>query len=269
MQNAAFWRPQIPRTTLRGTLRTVLQGLRIRMAPSSPSSASQNKMQRLRALVCDDGHERIARTQGARLIAGVDEVGRGAWCGPVVAAAVILPEDAPIAGLRDSKQLSEQRREQLDALIRSHAVAVGIGFADAATIDAINIRRATQRAMLAAIAQLAPQPDFLLIDAEQLDTPCAQQKIIHGDAVSVSIAAASIVAKVYRDAWLRALDRDYPHYGLAAHKGYGVPAHRKALLEHGPCALHRKSYAPVRAAMRGAPEQKNRRFLDSATLSSE
>ena len=213
------------------------------------SFSSGEKMRRLRALVCDNSHEHAARLRGAQRIAGVDEVGRGAWCGPVVAAAVILPEDAPIAGLRDSKQLSAQRREQLDALIRSHAIAVGIGFADAAAIDAINIRRATQQAMLAAIAQLNPQPDFLLIDAEQLDTPCAQQKIIHGDAVSVSIAAASIVAKVYRDAWLRELDRDYPHYGLAAHKGYGVAAHRKALLEHGPCALHRKSFAPVRAAL--------------------
>ena len=213
------------------------------------SFSSGEKMRRLRALVCDNSHEHAARLRGAQRIAGVDEVGRGAWCGPVVAAAVILPEDAPIAGLRDSKQLSAQRREQLDALIRSHAIAVGIGFADAATIDAINIRRATQQAMLAAIAQLNPQPDFLLIDAEQLNTHCAQQKIIHGDAVSVSIAAASIVAKVYRDAWLRELDRDYPHYGLAAHKGYGVAAHRKALLEHGPCALHRKSFAPVRAAL--------------------
>ncbi len=234
---------------LRGTLRTDWQRLCIRMARSSSSSASQNKMQRLRALVCDDRHERAARAQGALRIAGVDEVGRGAWCGPVVAAAVILPEDAPIAGLRDSKQLTAQRREQLDALIRDQAVAVGIGFADAATIDAINIRRATQQAMLAAIAQIHPLPDFLLIDAEQLDTPCAQQKIIHGDAVSVSIAAASIVAKVYRDAWLCALDREYPHYGLAAHKGYGVPAHRHALLQHGPCAQHRASYAPVRAAI--------------------
>ncbi len=216
---------------------------------SRTSISSGEKMRRLRALVCDDGHERAARLRGAQRIAGVDEVGRGAWCGPVVAAAVILPEEARIDGLRDSKQLSAQRREQLDALIRSHAIAVGIGFADAATIDAINIRRATQQAMLAAIAQLNPQPDFLLIDAEQLNTHCAQQKIIHGDAVSVSIAAASIVAKVYRDAWLREMDREYPHYGLAAHKGYGVAAHRKALLEHGPCALHRKSFAPVRAAL--------------------
>jgi ribonuclease HII len=210
-------------------------------------TSSDSKMRRLRALVCNDSYERAARARGAQRIAGVDEVGRGAWFGPVVAAAVILPEAVRIEGLRDSKQLTAHRREQLDALIRSQAVAIGVGYTDAAGIDALNIRRATQQAMLAAIAQLTPQPDFLLIDAEQLDTPCAQQKILHGDAVSVSIAAASIVAKVYRDAWLRKLDCDYPQYGLASHKGYGVAAHRKALLEHGPCALHRKSFAPVRA----------------------
>ena len=214
------------------------------------SSSPHDKMRRLRALVCDGSHEAAARARGAMRIAGVDEVGRGAWFGPVVAAAVILPPDVQIEGLRDSKQLSAQRREQLDAIIRSQAAAVGVGHADAATIDAINIRRATHQAMLAAIAALHPQPDFLLIDAEQIDTPCAQQNILHGDAVSISIAAASIVAKVYRDAWMRELDRIYPHYGLAAHKGYGVAAHRRALLEHGPCPLHRISYAPVRATMR-------------------
>ncbi len=206
-------------------------------------------MRRLRALVCSDRHEREARKQGAVAIAGVDEVGRGALFGPVVAAAVILPEKVRLRGVRDSKQLLPEERERLDAVIRSRAVAITIGFADAATIDAINIRRASHQAMLAAIAQLSPQPDFLLIDAERLDTPCMQKGIIYGDSISISIAAASIVAKVYRDAWMRAYHEEYPQYGFASHKGYGTEEHLRALAEHGPCPLHRTTFEPVRRAM--------------------
>ena len=207
------------------------------------------KMRRLRALVCDDSYERAARMQGALHIAGVDEVGRGCLFGPVVAAAVILPAGLKIDGLRDSKQLKQSERERLDALIRNQALAVAVGFADAATIDRINIRRATHQAMLSAIAQLAPAPDFLLIDAERLDTPCPQSAIFYGDSVSISIAAASIVAKVYRDAWMREYDLEYPQYGLAAHKGYGTLAHRNALAEHGPTPLHRMTFAPVKRVL--------------------
>ena len=203
-------------------------------------------MQRLRALVCDDSEECAARAQGAQHIAGVDEVGRGCLFGPVVAAAVILPAGCKLDGLRDSKQLKQSERERLDGLIRSQALAVAVGFADAATIDRINIRRATHLAMLSAIAQLALPPDFLLIDAERLDTPCPQKGIVYGDSVSLSIAAASVVAKVYRDAWMLDYDRDYPHYGLAAHKGYGTLQHRNALAEHGPTPLHRMTFAPVK-----------------------
>jgi ribonuclease HII len=215
--------------------------------PSKETLSKQTeKMRRLRALICSDKHERAAHNQGAMAVAGVDEVGRGSLFGPVVAAAVILPAKTRIRGVRDSKQLEPEERERLDGIIRKRAIAIAIGFADAATIDAINIRRASHLAMLSAIAQLQPAPDFLLIDAERLDTPCAQKGIIYGDSISVSIAAASIIAKVYRDAWMRSYHEEYPQYGLASHKGYGTPEHLRALHEHGPCPLHRMTYEPVR-----------------------
>jgi ribonuclease HII len=217
-------------------------------------SKQAEKMRRLRALVCSDKHERAAHLLGAIAVAGVDEVGRGALFGPVVAAAVIFPPKTRICGVRDSKQLKKEDRERLDGLIRQKAIALAIGFADVAMIDAINIRRATHMAMLSAIAQLCPQPDFLLIDAERLDTPCAQKGIIYGDSISVSIAAASIIAKVYRDAWMCSYHEEYPQYGLASHKGYGTPEHLRALHEYGPTPQHRTSYEPVRRVMemRGA-----------------
>ena len=212
-------------------------------------SKQAEKMRRLRALVCGDRHERAAHLAGATAVAGVDEVGRGALFGPVVAAAVIFPPKTRIRGVRDSKQLQPEERERLDGIVRKRAVAVAIGFADVATIDAINIRQASHVAMLSAIAQLIPQPDFLLIDAERLDTACAQKGIIYGDSISVSIAAASIVAKVYRDAWMCSYHEQYPQYGLASHKGYGTPEHLRALERHGPTPLHRMTYEPVRRVM--------------------
>jgi ribonuclease HII len=233
----------------------------VEMAPPNRSDAEDaptvsrqtEKMRRLRALVCGTRHERAAYLAGATAVAGVDEVGRGALFGPVVAAAVILPRNARLRGVRDSKQLEPEERERLDAVIRKVAVAVAIGFADVATIEAINIRGASHRAMLSAIAQLQPQPDFLLVDAERLDTPCAQKGIIYGDSISLSIAAASIVAKVHRDAWMCRYHEEYPQYGLASHKGYGTPEHLRALEQHGPTPLHRRTYEPVRriVAMRG------------------
>ena len=159
---------------------------------------------------------------------------------------MILPEKTRIRGVRDSKQLLPEERERLEVIIRKKAIAVAIGFADAATVDAINIRRASHLAMLSAISQLLPQPDFLLIDAERLDTPCLQKAIIYGDSISISIAAASIVAKVYRDAWMCRYHEEYPQYGFASHKGYGTEEHLRALAEHGPCPLHRMTYEPVR-----------------------
>jgi ribonuclease HII len=218
-------------------------------------------MARLKRLVCSDAYERRLRKQGYCRIAGVDEVGRGALFGPVVAAAVVLPQQTrrlARLGLRDSKQLTCELREELDQEIRGMALAVGVAEVDAATIDSVNIYQASRLAMLRAVeAMEACSPgvdhvlDHLLIDAMKIDHPCAQTKLIYGDSLSLSIAAASVVAKVYRDALMRQLDAEYPQYGLAAHKGYGTPQHKRALLEHGPCALHRRSFAPVTAVLDG------------------
>jgi ribonuclease HII len=212
--------------------------------------AAAAKQRMLKQLVCSDAPEQALRYHGFRIIAGVDEVGRGALFGPVVAAAVILPEQMESlaeAGLTDSKQLLREEREILDEQIRCMALAVCVAEVDAATIDSVNIYQATRMAMLAAVQGLAITPDHLLIDAMRLDHPCRQTKLIYGDALSLSIAAASVVAKVYRDARMRELDKVHPGYGLASHKGYGTPEHRRALAELGPSALHRRTFAPVRA----------------------
>ena len=208
-------------------------------------SVATRKLRMLRTLVCGHRYERAARAGGACMIAGVDEVGRGALFGPVVAAAVILPEGLRIRGLRDSKQLLREDRERLAKIVERKAVAIAIEEVDAATIDRVNIYQATRLAMTAAVARLAPAPDHLLIDAMRLDVSCGQTSIIYGDSLSISIAAASVIAKVYRDALLRELDLKYPQYGLASHKGYATPEHRAALLRHGPCELHRRSFRPV------------------------
>jgi ribonuclease HII len=208
-------------------------------------SASARKMRMLKTLVCGSRYERAARAAGAKVIAGVDEVGRGALFGPVVAAAVVLPEGCRIPGLRDSKQLVREERERLAKIVERRALAIAIEEVDAETIDRINIYQATRTAMAAAVCRLAIVPDHLLIDALRLDLACAQTSIIYGDSLSISIAAASVLAKVYRDHRMRELDRDYPHYGLASHKGYGTPEHKRALVAHGPSPLHRKSFRPV------------------------
>lgn len=208
-------------------------------------SPATRKQQMLRTLVCDDAYERHARSLGATRIAGVDEVGRGALFGPVVAAAVILPEQIVLTGLRDSKQLRPKDRERLAEQIEGCALALSIAAVDAATIDRVNIYQATRLAMLEAVSGLAPAPDHLLIDAMRLDHPCPQTSIVYGDSLSLSIAAASVVAKVYRDRLMCELDAEYPEYGLAAHKGYGTARHRAALREHGATPLHRQSFAPV------------------------
>jgi ribonuclease HII len=208
-------------------------------------SAATRKLRMLRTLVCGHRYERAARAEGACMIAGVDEVGRGALFGPVVAAAVILPEGLRIRGLRDSKQLLREDRERMAKIVERKAIAIAIEEVDSATIDRVNIYQATRLAMTAAVARLAPAPDHLLIDAMRLDVSCSQTSIIYGDSLSISIAAASVVAKVYRDALLRELDLKYPQYGLASHKGYATPEHRAALLRHGPCELHRRSFRPV------------------------
>ena len=224
--------------------------------PARSVSSSAAKQRLLKSLVCSDAPEQSLRLRGFRLIAGVDEVGRGCLFGPVVAAAVILPTDLAAlacAGLKDSKQLTNAQRESLDRLIRSTALAISIAEIDAATIDRVNIVQATRLAMLSAVRALAIAPDHLLIDAMQLDHPCPQTRLIHGDALSLSIAAASVVAKVHRDRLLSALDAAHPGYGLASHKGYATAQHLRALFALGPTPLHRLSFAPVRASVRPIP----------------
>lgn len=178
-------------------------------------------------------------------MAGVDEVGRGSLFGPVVAAAVILDPHYRVRGLRDSKLLLAERREVLAQRIREHAIAWAIAAVDAARIDQINIYQASRVAMRDAVARLTPASDHLLIDALRLECEQPQQAIIHGDALSASIAAASILAKVERDRMMCEWDAILPLYGLASHKGYSTPKHIAALREHGPSPLHRQSFAPV------------------------
>jgi len=199
--------------------------------------------------------EEVARSGGALRIAGVDEVGRGPMFGPVVAAAVILAPRCRIEGLTDSKKLSEKRRNELDGEIRQNAVAWAIAAVDSATIDLINIRRASLLAMRRAVEQLALTPDHLLIDGrDTIDWPCPQQAVIGGDGLSLSIAAASVLAKVHRDRMIVELDREFPGYGLARHKGYCCPEHFEALARLGPTPLHRKSFSPVAQTMLEFPE---------------
>lgn len=194
---------------------------------------------------CTPKFERRAWEQGARLIAGVDEVGRGALFGPVVAAAVIFEQRRCPRGLNDSKLLTRQERERLAPLIRGKAVAWAIAAVDASRIDFMNIYQAARLAMLRAVEQLTPSPDWLLVDAVALDWPGRQQAIVHGDALSVSIAAASILAKVYRDELLRRWDAIFPAYRLGANKGYSTRDHLAALAAFGCTPLHRRSYLPV------------------------
>ena len=200
--------------------------------------------------VCGFALENAARRHGALRIAGLDEVGRGPIFGPVVAAAVILPGGFRLKGLTDSKQLTEKQRNEFDAAIRACTVAFAIAAVDVETIDRINIRRASLLAMRMAVEQLAVAPDFLVIDGrDTIDWPCAQQAVVGGDARSLSIAAASVLAKVHRDRLLVELDAVYPGYGLARHKGYCVAEHLEALVRLGPTPLHRRSFGPVAQRM--------------------
>lgn len=181
--------------------------------------------------------------------AGVDEVGRGCLAGPVYAAAVILPPRHGLRGLADSKQLSAGQREALAPRIRERALAWAIGVATAGEIDRLNILRATFLAMARAVEALAPPPQLCLVDGNQVpELGCAVRTIVGGDATVPSIMAASIIAKVARDAELARLHLQYPHYGFARHKGYGTPEHLAALQQHGPCAIHRMSFAPCAQA---------------------
>jgi ribonuclease HII len=208
----------------------------------SPSAAKLRLLKRLR---CTLKYEKLAWASGGKLVAGVDEVGRGSLFGPVVAAAVVLDSSYRIRGLRDSKLLPAERRGVLAERIREHAVAWAVAAVDAARIDQINIYHASRQAMHEAVRQLNPAPDHLLIDAMKLDFDLPQRAIIHGDALSASIAAASIIAKVERDRMIAEWDPVFPVYGLTSNKGYSTPKHLAALREHGPSPLHRQSFAPV------------------------
>lgn len=208
----------------------------------SPSAAKLRLLKRLR---CTLKYEKLAWASGATLVAGVDEVGRGSLFGPVVAAAVVLDSSHRIRGLRDSKLLPAERREVLAERIREHAIAWSIAAVDSARIDQINIYHASKLAMHEAVQKLLPAPDHLLIDAMKLELEIPQRAIIHGDALSASIAAASILAKVERDRMIGEWDPVFPVYGLKSNKGYSTPKHLAALREHGPSSLHRQSFAPV------------------------
>ncbi len=195
-----------------------------------------------------DFFEKILRGRGYNFIAGVDEVGRGALAGPVVAAAVILNGNADYSEIRDSKVVPVRRRERLAARIRHEALGVGIGSVPEEEIDRLNILQATHEAMRQAVTGLPVSPDIVLVDGfwlPGLDAPCIG--IVDGDARSYSIAAASIVAKVHRDAFMTARAAEYPQYGFDRNKGYGTETHRNAIAEHGPCPLHRRTFGGVRS----------------------
>lgn len=194
--------------------------------------------------------ERELLEQGYRFIAGVDEVGRGPLAGPLIAAAVILPSDLDTSWLdlvRDSKQLSPRMREHLYNCIKESAVAIGVGSAPHKIIDAVGVVRATEMAMITAVVNLTWPPDYLLIDFVKLpDVPILQRSIIKGDTCSLSIACASIIAKVTRDRLMIEMDRVHPEYGFASHKGYATRGHLEKLRQLGACPIHRKSFIPVR-----------------------
>jgi ribonuclease HII len=191
-------------------------------------------------------HERELRAHGFSLIAGVDEAGRGPLAGPVVAAAVVLPANCRLPGLADSKALTSLARSRLCETIQKRAVCFAVASVEAQIIDRINILQATYRAMREAIARLDPSPDFLLVDGWALPAaPVEQRALVQGDCICASIAAASILAKVTRDQMMEGLDRQYPGYGFAQHKGYGTQEHLAQLALLGPCPEHRRSFAPV------------------------
>lgn len=192
-------------------------------------------------------YEKELYTQGIHLIAGVDEVGRGPLAGPVVAAAVILPKACKIPGLNDSKKIPKAKHKEIYEAVLQNAIAIGVGVKDNHVIDQVNIYKATKLAMMEAIGQLEPQPQHLLIDAMKLDLPISQTSIIKGDANSLSIAAASIVAKVTRDQMMEDFDREYPGYDFAQNAGYGTAKHLAGLDQLGVTPIHRRSFEPVKS----------------------
>jgi len=196
------------------------------------------------------GPDYALEAQSPAPVCGVDEAGRGPWAGPVSAAAVILDPERIPPGLDDSKALTERRREALEPEIKAAAVAWAVGFATVEEIDALNILRATGLAMRRAVEALVVRPAFILVDGSyRFDLPAPVRPVVRGDSLSVSIAAASILAKTARDRVMLDLDREWPDYGFAAHKGYHAPRHVEALQRLGPCPAHRRSFAPIRALL--------------------
>ncbi len=207
------------------------------------NSITEEELQRLNAI---SAFEIEAYNNGYNLIAGIDEAGRGPLAGPVVAAAVILPKGACIPSIDDSKKLSEKKREQLYNVITKEAISIGTGIVDEKTIDEINILQASIRAMKIAIEKLSVMPDFILSDAVSLaDLNIPQKAIIKGDSKSISIAAASIIAKVTRDRLMYEYHKKFPTYNFAFNKGYGTEEHLKMLKKYGPCEIHRRSFKGV------------------------
>lgn len=203
--------------------------------------------------------ENQLRKKGYKLIAGVDEVGRGALAGPIVAVAVILPKDFRVGGIKDSKLLTPRQREELYFIICDRAVATCVAFISHKMIDKRGIAWANKMVIKRALCKMKPLPDFALVDAMLIDGLAMPTKsIIRGDRLVKSIAAASIVAKVTRDKYLVKQDKKYPQYGFARHKGYGTKFHRDMLCEHGPCEVHRKSFGPVRALLGNEKNQESR-----------
>ena len=200
--------------------------------------------ERLEAMLA---YEKECYARGMELIAGVDEVGRGPLAGPVVAAAVILPKACKIPGLNDSKKIPKSKHKEIYEAVLQNAIAIGIGIKDNQVIDQVNIYEATKLAMMEAIGQLEPQPQHLLIDAMKLDLPIPQTSIIKGDANSLSIAAASIVAKVTRDQMMEEFDKEYPGYDFAQNAGYGTAKHLAGLDKLGVTPIHRRSFEPVKS----------------------
>lgn len=197
-------------------------------------------------------YEYIAYQEGFQFIAGIDEVGRGPLAGPVAAAAVILPRDFCLAGVNDSKALSEKKRESLVGQIKQQALAWSVAVLSPEYIDRENILNASREAMRMAIKSLRPVPDYLLIDAMRIpDIEIKQLSIIKGDALSISIASASIIAKVERDEIMKGYDSLYPDYGFARHKGYATREHLLALQQYGPCPIHRRSFEPIKSSLGG------------------
>ncbi len=199
-----------------------------------------------RTIRCSLRHENRLLAKGFRAPAGVDEAGRGCLFGPVCAAAVILRPGADLTGIRDSKQVGEAERDRLASLVKASAVAWHVAFASVEEITELNILQASRLAMRRAVEGLDPQPDCLLVDFLTLDVPLVQENLVKGDALSKSIAAASLLAKTTRDQLIREWHDRYPQYGLRGNKGYGTPDHLQALREFGPTPLHRLSFAPLR-----------------------